>query len=693
VPSLIVTATVLLLVDNFTYTVFGWGIVDTGIHTAPAYWLLCIAVFAVAMTRPALNSPDRQNAHSVSFLPAIAAGLILASGAAFLVAYANAGARIKGDYHSGLASSKLPNIVMFASDGVNASHLSAYGYDRETTPNLDRYMDNALVAENAFTNAGWTTGSLTSMLTGKYPATTKVMYPPYTLKGEAAYQNMPRILHKLGYTNLQETVRYYADGPDLNWKDSFDRANGRVVDNDTFIDPSLALALQLPLMFGNNLYAGLRDRIEQVLLIKRMVNRYKAVTSKVYGVPDTTRMKRVFRFIKHVKQPFFIHIHLMGTHCCTYDPPRKVFSAGPGGDKHAKEAASFDNAILQSDHYFGELMGFLSKKHMLDHTLVIYSSDHITHWMVRAQVPLVFIFPHGAHRGHIQKTVQLLDVAPTILDYLNVRIPDWMEGKSLLRGRLNAYRPVFSVVQLGRSPVKTGKKRSSAKTSQKHRLVRVTHMGPPTYGLEKSGMVVCQRWYIMKLANRNIDSGTIATRKNKCAANKLPTDDQARKMMVKHLQSRGFVLNKRKPYALGTEFAFNQGASGLAYLGAGWSHPESNFTWTEGQRATLNIPLKKVPASGLKVTVNVRPLTGQGRDAQTVHVYVDHHHLTDVTLSRRQTLSFIAPKKLVDHQPVLHLTFKLPDAISPKKLGINGDPRVLALALYHLTISPTPMDQ
>ena len=62
-----------------------------------------------------------------------------------------------------------PNILLVGMDGVNADHLSVYGYDRATSPSLAQLARDALVFTNAYSNAANTGGALTAMLTGRLP--------------------------------------------------------------------------------------------------------------------------------------------------------------------------------------------------------------------------------------------------------------------------------------------------------------------------------------------------------------------------------------------------------------------------------------------------------------------------------------------------------------------------------------------
>ncbi len=61
------------------------------------------------------------------------------------------------------------NVVIVMLDTVRADHLSSYGYDRPTTPNLDRLARQGALFEDAEAPASWTLPSLASVLTGLLP--------------------------------------------------------------------------------------------------------------------------------------------------------------------------------------------------------------------------------------------------------------------------------------------------------------------------------------------------------------------------------------------------------------------------------------------------------------------------------------------------------------------------------------------
>lgn len=68
-----------------------------------------------------------------------------------------------------MTMSKRPNIFLFVMDTARAKSCSAYGYERNTTPFLERCAEEGFRFENAIANSIWTYPSHVSMFTGMYP--------------------------------------------------------------------------------------------------------------------------------------------------------------------------------------------------------------------------------------------------------------------------------------------------------------------------------------------------------------------------------------------------------------------------------------------------------------------------------------------------------------------------------------------
>ena len=66
------------------------------------------------------------------------------------------------------APSDSPNVLFIVVDTLRADHLGTYGYERNTSPNIDRLADEGVVFESAFSTSSWTAPSHASMFTGTY---------------------------------------------------------------------------------------------------------------------------------------------------------------------------------------------------------------------------------------------------------------------------------------------------------------------------------------------------------------------------------------------------------------------------------------------------------------------------------------------------------------------------------------------
>lgn len=63
-----------------------------------------------------------------------------------------------------------PNILLVTVDTLRADHTTPYGYERQTTPHIQRRMaDRGAVLEHAYAPAPWTLPSMSALFAGRYP--------------------------------------------------------------------------------------------------------------------------------------------------------------------------------------------------------------------------------------------------------------------------------------------------------------------------------------------------------------------------------------------------------------------------------------------------------------------------------------------------------------------------------------------
>ena len=103
-----------------------------------------------------------------------------------------------------------PNILIFVFDAMSARHLSLYGYERETTPNLRRFAERAFVYHRHYSAGNFTTSGTASMLTGLYPWTHRAINYRGMVARHLKDQNIFRLIGN-EYTRLAFTQNLWAD--------------------------------------------------------------------------------------------------------------------------------------------------------------------------------------------------------------------------------------------------------------------------------------------------------------------------------------------------------------------------------------------------------------------------------------------------------------------------------------------------
>ncbi|MCP3891062.1 MAG: sulfatase-like hydrolase/transferase [Desulfobulbaceae bacterium] len=539
VPFFLFWFLALLLIDNFSYTVFKFGIQNTH-HGNKFFYGLFLCILGFFLCRKLHRDLSKDCSAGQLRLSLYGSASIVAVG--FLVFM---GKMVFSEIDAGtsiekVAKERLPNILFVASDGIESDRLSLYGYRRKTTPFLDEFSKQSMVFENAYTNSSRTTGALTSMLTGKLPTETKVAFPPQVLSGKNSGEHLPGILKTLGYASHQSTVRYYADSFDLNMINGFDSANGRKpMDLMAGILPATwSVRLTHERLLIHRSMDRLQSRLLHLLGIRQMVNPFMAVKldSYIYGTSDDQRIEETFEFVDGTSGPWFAHVHLMNSHCC----PKKLkkryrnFSVSTTGkSKKEKSTDVYDDMILAFDGYLKTIVDGLVDRQQLDKTIIIISSDHTYGWDVNERLPIIIRFPRGEYAAKYSVNTQLLDLAPTVLDYLDLGKPDWMEGDSLLGEKPSRIRPIYSVAETERRRDKVGK----------NKLSRLVDPSPPLYGLVKVAMTICQNQYTLNVRNGKFGVKKVKGHTDPCPTKDLPSNDEAKKMVVAHLNAKGFTLS------------------------------------------------------------------------------------------------------------------------------------------------------
>ena len=529
IPAFIYASIAFLLLDNFTNTMF--GIYSGSFKGAGRFCYLAgyIALFSYFYWK---SGTEENNGEDAQKLSSSSLAVLVCFTIALVCAAGLRDVDKLDDFKGGISSnSELPNILILSSDGINDRNTSAFGYERNTTPFIKALRDKTLVSTNHFSNSAFTGASVISLLTGKLPATTHVIYQPDGLRGVDAYEHLPGILKKLGYINADISIRYYADTLDMNLLDGFDEANGRGRNiNHLFqVYEPVFSAFSAQGVFLRQILDRLYGRLLHILGVQDLEDAYELVTRAVdLGETvsiDDERIAQLYDFIDRAVQPFFLHVHLLGTHGPRFMPKQPRYSAGQTQNRdHMRDF--YDDAIRDFDQYVEDTYAFLEEKDLLDNTLVIITSDHSRNPNVGLPIPLLLDFPGDERIGIIRENTQRIDLAPTILDFIGADIPEWMEGRSLFRLN-NEKRLLFAY-----GP--------SSLEYQDDVGFSVSEPRPPFFTLNNFYAINCDRIYQVTFNEEAFKSREIPDLESACAQSDRLTLAEVGRAMVSNLGERGY---------------------------------------------------------------------------------------------------------------------------------------------------------
>ncbi len=307
---------------------------------------------------------------------------------------------------SGLCAAPNPaastSVILISIDTLRADHLSAYGYTKIRTPHIDSFAQGGTRFAQAEAQVPLTLPSHTSLFTSTYPFENRVEE-----NGErvpAGIVTLASVLRSRGYQTAAFIGSEFLDqrfGLDQGF-DVYDSPFGQ---ESSRVENPLAMSLR-------------RDGA----LVERAAEQWLQA---------------------HRGQPVFVFVHLFDLHFPYTLPPevarRHGISRYDAQLEYVDEVMGrFQQQLQQSGWWakslvvvFGDHGEGLGDHQETDHGYYVYEST--------LHVPLIVHWPAGApsFAAVWRSPVGLIDVAPTVLDYLRVPAPGSFEGVSQL-GALKA---------------------------------------------------------------------------------------------------------------------------------------------------------------------------------------------------------------------------------------------------------------
>lgn len=374
-------------------------------------------------------------------------------------------------------SADRPNIVCVVMDSVRAANCSAYGYQRPTTPHLERLAAEGVLYEQATSVGCWTLPVHASLFTGLYPVRHGV-----TISAQALAEDVPTLAEQL--TALGYRTACFSNNAYISSASGLSRGFEHVDDVWRVTNPRGVNLPRLSQRIKQLESRGplLRPLIGLLRRAKRARTILKAWRSRRdSGATYTNQRIRSWLRDSADERPFFIFVNYMEAHepylppypfnrrfvSSRFSPWRVVRSTGRRDEilsQHGKTRDEdleileglYDGTVRYADEKIAELTQILSSEGQLDSTFLAVTSDHgdafgehghlghrLTLYEELLRVPLVVRYPaRFPAGGRVSTPVPIGDLHPTILELAGGGVDAEADFTSLLGDP--AARPIIA---------------------------------------------------------------------------------------------------------------------------------------------------------------------------------------------------------------------------------------------------------
>jgi len=292
------------------------------------------------------------------------------------------------------------NVVFILVDTLRADHLGSYGYERETSPVMDRLAATGIRLANNIAQSTWTKSSMASIWTGTYPVTNEVLRYQHAIPEVVT---MPaELLKAAGY----RTVGLYRNG----W-------------------------VGHEFGFGQGFERYLRPQTAQTV---DAVERARHTPFQLVG-NDWDLTSSATQFLEQYRdEKFFLYLHYMDVHQYAYEAESALFGTN--------FADAYDNAIHWTDRNIEAVVAKLEELGLMDNTLLVIAADHGEAFREHGseghakdlygevvRTPVIIVLPWFLDGGLVvDDLTENVDLMPTILDMIGIDPVDETDGASLV---------------------------------------------------------------------------------------------------------------------------------------------------------------------------------------------------------------------------------------------------------------------
>jgi len=378
----------------------------------------------------------------------------------------------------GQSQNKPQNVIVVVLDAFSAYDISLYGYQRETTPNLARLAERAVVYHNHYAGGNFTTPGTASLLSGMLPWKHRQFIHYGTVDENfiannlfSAFQNHYRITysHNPLANNLLSQL-----GVGGNF-DNYIPSKNLFLTTDGFIPDLFAKDEDIATVSWVRTAKRQEEGYAYSLFLSHIYEPYqelKIANLRPYyprGIPSV-KSDNYFLLeyavdwlggqLGKIPQPFLAYFHFMPPHAPykthrefyrrfaedgwkPIPKPMDTFSREEDYNYEELKAArtDYDEFILYADREFGRFYDNLEKSGLLENTWVVLTSDHGEMFERGIQghfspvlyqpvirVPLMIFEPGRKTRTDVYSNTSAVDVLPTLAHVTGQKPTPWSEG-------------------------------------------------------------------------------------------------------------------------------------------------------------------------------------------------------------------------------------------------------------------------
>ena len=365
------------------------------------------------------------------------------------------------------------NVILISVDTLRADHLGCYGYERDTSPNIDSLADHSLLFENAFSQSSRTTPSHMTMFTSLYPSVhslgppepniTDILNPERTIVDarclSQSIKTLPEILKENGY----ETAGFTGGGnvaPYLGFGRGFGEYNVyyTLFDNDLILNETLSWIEE--------------NKKDKFFLF---FHTYKVHSPYISPEPyftmfDTNYSGKILNSLDEIKGIINFSGSVNGNNSEWVRLSIGIGNAFWNSINKSSESdiehivSTYDGSIRYVDNVIGSIIHTINELGIRNKTLIILTADHGEEFAEHGglghvelydeiiHVPLIISIPDQKPK-RFGDDVMSIDIMPTILGILGTNANITMQGTSIISTPLGKAEKknnvVFSEISLG----------------------------------------------------------------------------------------------------------------------------------------------------------------------------------------------------------------------------------------------------